>query len=82
MTIGGHIEDGHVVFDVPVVLPNGTKVIVSVQSAPSQSLDSTDEASTLPLDEWLREFDAWVGSRASRNPDVDDSRESMYPDGW
>lgn len=32
MTLEGHIENGHVVFDVPVKLPDGTKVTVSVQS--------------------------------------------------
>lgn len=31
MTLEGHIEDGHVVFDTPVVLPDGTKVTVSVE---------------------------------------------------
>ena len=34
----------------------------------------------LPPDEWLRQFDAWVVSHPSRNPRVDDSRESIYPD--
>lgn len=32
MMLEGHIEDGHVVLDTPVVLPDGTKVTVSVQS--------------------------------------------------
>ena len=36
MTIQGHIEGGHVVFDSPVVLPEGTKVIVSVESGYQQ----------------------------------------------
>jgi hypothetical protein len=31
MTLEGHIEYGHVVFDAPVMLPDGTKVTVSVQ---------------------------------------------------
>ena len=37
MTLEGHIEDGHVVLDTPVALPNGTKVTVSVQSDRDQS---------------------------------------------
>ena len=28
--------------------------------------------------EWLRQFDAWVGELKSRNPNVDDSRDSIY----
>ncbi len=31
-------------------------------------------------EEWLRHFDAWIGSLESRNPEVDVSRESIYPD--
>ncbi len=34
----------------------------------------------LPADELVRHFDAWVGSHKSRNLNVDDSRESIYPD--
>jgi hypothetical protein len=30
--------------------------------------------------EWLRHFDAWISSLESRNPDFDDSRESIYED--
>lgn len=37
---------------------------------------------TLPIEAWLQEFDAWVSGHKSRNPDVDDSRESIYPDRW
>jgi plasmid stability protein len=36
----------------------------------------------LSREEWLKQFHAWVNSRKSRNPNVDDSRESMYPDRW
>jgi hypothetical protein len=28
----------------------------------------------------LAEFDAWVAGQKPRNPSVDDSRESTYPD--
>jgi hypothetical protein len=31
MTVEGHIENGHVVLEVPINLPDGTKVTVSVQ---------------------------------------------------
>jgi hypothetical protein len=37
---------------------------------------------SLPANQWLQEFDAWVGTLRSHNPQVDDSRESMYPDRW
>lgn len=45
---------------------------------------AADETSTgsLSTDEWLRQFDAWVGTLTSHNPNVDDSRESIYPDRW
>ncbi|HEV2968901.1 MAG TPA: hypothetical protein VGY55_02855 [Pirellulales bacterium] len=36
----------------------------------------------LAPDEWLRQFDAWVSGHESRNPRVDGSRESIYPDRW
>lgn len=29
-------------------------------------------------DEWVAELRAWAASRKSRNPNVDDSRESIY----
>ena len=31
MTLQGHVENGHIVLDTPVVLPDGTKVTVSVE---------------------------------------------------
>ena len=31
------------------------------------------------LEEWNREFDAFLATVRSWNPDMDDSRESMYP---
>jgi hypothetical protein len=36
----------------------------------------------LPIGEWLQEFDAWVRGHESRNPHMDDSRDSIYPDRW
>jgi len=37
---------------------------------------------SVSTDEWLRLFDAWVGDHESRNPRLDDSRDSIYPDRW
>lgn len=36
----------------------------------------------LSPEEWLPQFDAWVGDHPSRNPHFDDSRDSIYPDRW
>lgn len=43
---------------------------------------SDDEAADyvpLPYDEWKRRFDELVASAKPCNPNVDDSRESIYP---
>lgn len=40
----------------------------------------TATAAILPPDEWIAAFDAWVTSHKPRNPNVDDRRESIYPD--
>ena len=37
---------------------------------------------TLPVSERLKQFHDWVASHRSRNPTLDDSRESFYPDRW
>jgi hypothetical protein len=39
----------------------------------------TTTPAILPPDEWIAAFDAWVTSHKPRNPNVDDSRESIYP---
>lgn len=36
----------------------------------------------MSLESWLHEFDTWVADHESRNPRLDDSRESIYPDRW
>jgi hypothetical protein len=36
----------------------------------------------LSREEWLRRFNEWMSQVKSRNPNVDDSRESFYPDRW
>jgi predicted transcriptional regulator len=45
------------------------------------SLSSESTASSeLSSAEWLEKFDAWVNDHKSRNPEFDDSRDSVYPD--
>lgn len=34
----------------------------------------------ISYEEWSRLFNAWVKEHQSRNPHVDDSRDSIYPD--
>jgi hypothetical protein len=46
MTLEGQIEDDHVVFDTPVILPDGTKVTVAVQSDRKET-NSEDELPSL-----------------------------------
>lgn len=60
----------------------GQNVEALVLEALHERLDSAEPAPASPVstEEWLQLFDDWVGSHESRNPRVDDSRESMYPD--
>jgi hypothetical protein len=44
MTIPGHIENGNVVWDTPVSLPNGTKVTIMVE----QPAENTPSAQAIP----------------------------------
>ena len=37
-------------------------------------------APSLSTEAWLAEFDAWIAGHKPRNPNFDDSRESIYPD--
>jgi hypothetical protein len=32
MVLSGHVENGHIILDTPVVLPDGTQVTIAVQS--------------------------------------------------
>lgn len=34
------------------------------------------------IDAWLAHFNDWMSRQRTRNPNVDDSRESIYPDRW
>jgi hypothetical protein len=45
-----------------------------------QNLAEEPNTPVIPYEEWARLFDDWVKSHRSRNPHVDDSRESIYPD--
>lgn len=42
--------------------------------------ESADEppAAELPYDRWRLEFQKWLQGHQPRNPDLDDSRESIY----
>lgn len=96
MTLDGHIQDGHIILDTPVVLPEGTRVTVAIATdrrtrtdmpevnrpSDEQAVTDADDSSApaLATSDWLTEFDAWVNSHTSRNPQVDDSREGMYPE--
>ncbi|MCA9213193.1 MAG: hypothetical protein KDB27_09020 [Planctomycetales bacterium] len=65
-----------------------TGTFASEESALSEAMqllrekigESNGSGKELPPEEAVREFDAWVSSHQSRNPNADDSRESLYPD--
>ena len=61
----------------------------SGKTAETLALEALDERLTdfnagpeLSREEWLRRFNEWMSQVKSRNPNVDDSRESFYPDRW
>jgi hypothetical protein len=39
-------------------------------------------APALSTEAWLAEFDAWIAGLKPGNPNLDDSRDSIYPDRW
>ena len=41
--------------------------------------DQSQSSQALPYEQWRRELDAFVGSLTPGNPNVDDSRDSIYP---
>jgi predicted transcriptional regulator len=45
-----------------------------------QNLVEEPSSPAIPYEEWARLFDEWLKSHQSRNPNFDDSRESIYPD--
>jgi hypothetical protein len=43
------------------------------------AITGDDHAYIQDREKWLAHFRDWVGRQRSRNPDVDDSRDSIYP---
>jgi hypothetical protein len=55
---------------------------VALEAIDERLAAESDAPTNLSVSERLKQFDAWVGSHQSRNPNLDDSRESFYPDRW
>ncbi len=53
---------------------------VALEALSDKLSNDQAELSTISTEQWLEEFDAWMSSLVSRNPDVDDTRDSFYPD--
>jgi len=60
-------------------------VIEALQQARTDEPDSEATAEDAPQhpgglshDEWVRKFNAFIAEQKPRNPDADDSRESIY----
>jgi hypothetical protein len=53
---------------------------VALEALGDKLAGESAEAAAMSTEEWLREFDAWMSSLVSHNPQVDDSLESFYPD--
>ena len=51
-------------------------ILDAVQEKLSEQNGSTAEM--VPYDQWHREFRSWIAGQHSRNPQFDDSRESIY----
>ena len=87
-----HFDGRVIVPDEPVSLPVGVKLQLRLESTklpgstelPSEAVsprDETDDRLSLRAREaWLADFNAWMAAQRSRNPNFDDSRESIYPD--
>lgn len=57
----------------------GVDLSTFVIDAINDTLDSASPAAgEMPYDQWQAEFRAWIGGHASRNPQFDDSRDSIY----
>lgn len=46
----------------------------------AEQADDTSTPGILPPNEWIKEFDRITASRTGGNPNMDDSRESIYGD--
>ena len=58
--------------------PEGVAIEALEEKLASDAVEGRD--ANLSVEQWLTTFDDWISSHSSRNPDVDDSRESIYPD--
>jgi hypothetical protein len=57
----------------------GTDLQSFILEAVEEKLEEKDGSiAQLPYDQWSGEFRSWVASHPSRNPAVDDSRNSIY----
>lgn len=59
----------------------GTDVGAYILDVVERQLESGDNGAAEPVvayEEWRRDFHAWILSHRSRNPEFDDSRESIY----
>jgi predicted transcriptional regulator len=54
--------------------------VLALEALNDKPSEARTEERAVSVDEWFRELDAWVSGHESRNPWVDDSRESIYPD--
>ena len=64
MTIHGHIENGNVVWDTPVCLPDGTKVIVLVE--PNNENTPSDQ----PMSSLYERLQSVAGKAQGLPPDL------------
>jgi hypothetical protein len=55
---------------------------LALEALQEKLADEPTSSPPLSPEEWLRRFDAWVSDHKSRNPRLDDSRDSIYPDRW
>lgn len=65
------------------VLTGKSPEVLALEALQEKFAESTAEApvtAELSGDEWRRQFDAWVADHHSRNPQLNDSRESIYAD--
>jgi hypothetical protein len=59
----------------------GTDVATFILAVVEQTLEANEQrvaAEDLPYEQWKSDFEAWISSHPSRNPNFDDSRESIY----
>ena len=59
---------------------SGSDVATFLRAVVAENLDDEvgSESQEMPFEKWQAEFRAFVARQCSRNPNVDDSRESIY----